>query len=532
MEHAVDVAIIGAGISGICAAIILKKQLKDGANIIIYEKAGSLGGTWRDNVYPGSASDSVTPLYCLSSFPNNFSPGIMASQSEMLAYMNDIIDQNCLRSNIQCNTQLTSAVWDPSTHRYRLSLEDTITNETSVTTSQALVAASGILSAPRMPRVPGMGEFEGKMFHSSRWESDVDLRNRGVAVIGNGASAAQVIPGIVAVEGIKVTQFMKKPNWHLAAFSSGNPETQKRIRESRYIFRITRMSWYLLLEVVYLMVYGSDLLRPLAMKISKNYTLKAAPAKYHDMLIPDYPIGCRRIIFDTSYFESLRRDNVRLVNQPVKRMTETGVITGDGQYLDFDVIIAATGFDTHLTPLSIRGKTKTLQEYYADCGGPEAYLGTMVPGFPNLFILGGPNSATAYMPFPFLVECQMNLVLPLIRRLGSTDIDTIEVTQRASNKYNRTLRKRFRNSVWNTFAGRSYKTEESGKHTFLFPGCATLFWWWTRSPRWQDFLVNGKIYKPRRMSRLTTAIFAAMFLVIILVVVLVTLDKKHDRRLT
>ncbi|KAJ2926913.1 hypothetical protein H1R20_g10163, partial [Candolleomyces eurysporus] len=210
--------------------------------------------------------------------------------------------------------------------------------------------ATGIFPSARMLEVPGIGTFQGRLLHSAQWDSHIDLRNKKVAVVGSGASAAQIVPEIAKVEGVEVTQFFRRASWLVPPVSSAiSPKTQERFRKYPILLRLFRWTLYLYYEIIYFFVFGSDLLRSFTMKTSRSYVLKNAPSKYHDILIPDHPVGCLRTVFDVTYLKSLHLPNVNLVKQPVRRLLEGGLMTANGCYYDFDVIVSATGFDTART---------------------------------------------------------------------------------------------------------------------------------------------------------------------------------------
>ncbi|KAJ3546874.1 hypothetical protein NMY22_g1862 [Coprinellus aureogranulatus] len=490
MEHIVSVTIIGAGYAGIDAAITLKKELEGRVDLVVYEKADRIGGTWRvgtlgllysrdaympyqDSIYPGAAADSAVHIYSLSSHPNPNWSSTNPPQPEILAYMNSVVDQAGLAPHIQFNRKLISAKWDPSTFKYSLEVEDTTTGSKFISACHVLIAATGILHIPDLSGIPGVERFEGKLLHTSSWDPNIDLRNKKVAVIGNGPSGCQILPAIADSEGVEVTQFFRKANWFIPAVSTSiSSKMQQRFRRFPSLLPAFRFLLFWVHELLYLFIFGSTFLRStLTEKLCRRYVKRNAPLKYHSMLLPDYPLGCQRIVFNVSYLQTLHKPNVKLVKQPVKRFTDSGLLTVDGQLHRFDVIIAATGYMTHLAPFEIHGKRgSTLQAYYDRHGGPEAYKGAMVPGFPNFFMLGGPNIATGYMSYILSIDCQLQLIIPLVKRLTSTEFVSYEVTQRASYSYNRKLRKMFRNTVWNTMAGTHFKDPGSGKIILVFPG--------------------------------------------------------------
>ncbi|KAF9533908.1 hypothetical protein CPB83DRAFT_889697 [Crepidotus variabilis] len=503
------VAIIGAGFGGVIAALYLEKKLGF-RNFLIYEKDGHVGGTWSNNTYPGVHCDIISFLYSVST---DLSPDwnkICASQATVLSYIKSLIAKYNLDPHIHLNTLVIGAEWDDEKQIYRVETRDS--NGTLRTqTANIIISAAGILHAPKMPNLSGLDVFKGDLFHSATWDHTVDLRNKRVAIIGNGTSAAQIMGQIPKIEGIQVTQFARTRSWILPYLQGNVPSTlQWVLRYVPFANRLLRWtSFWMAHELIYQLVFKRPALRGIAMKFSESRLKAAAPREYHDRIVPDFPVGSKRIIYMNDHLKVLHRSNADLCFDPIREIVADGLITSQG-HVPFDVIICATGFISDKYMIPIRGKTgKTIQEYYDESGGANAYLGMVKPGFPNFAQLSGsllmqfigPNTATGFTSVVYFEEVEMDYICRLLKPLINGTVSSFEVKKEVNEAYNGRLQEKLSRSV---HMGRSwYRTNGTGRNFAIWPGSGFAYWRRLRVLRWEDYVFrspSGAIVKLNRAS--------------------------------
>ncbi|KAF8209461.1 hypothetical protein K438DRAFT_1960458 [Mycena galopus ATCC 62051] len=486
-----QIVIVGAGIGGIGVAITLRRQLGF-EDFIIYEKAQDVGGTWRENIYPGASSDVAIHFYSLSTDLNPDWPSTHGSQQQIYDYWRRLATKYDIYSRVVFNRTVVSAEWSAKNQLYHVVTEDVKSGAKFTTTAKMLISAVGLLHVPRLPSIPGILSFQGKMFHSSRWDTGVDLRGKRVAVIGNGTSAVQFIPLISEDPTVQITEFCRTPTWLIppirADFSSLWRWTFKYVPLAMRIYRI---SLYLRSEMVYFTIFASPRIRSRTSALLKRYILHTAPKETHEHLIPDYGLGCKRIIINQNYLEALHRPNLNLNWDGIQSIYEEGIVTKKGDKMPFDVIICATGFAADRYPLSIVGATgTTVQEYYDAQGGPKGYLGTTIPGFPNLFLLGGANLGTGHTSAILTGEFQMGYISKFVIPIVDGLVSTFEVTSEATDAYNDLIQRRLQRSVFVECTS-WYRTDGEGKVSSVFPGPMLLYGWWVRRPVWAHYKVKA-----------------------------------------
>ncbi|KAF8192398.1 hypothetical protein K438DRAFT_1906902 [Mycena galopus ATCC 62051] len=487
------IVIIGAGIGGISFAIALKRQLGFG-DFIIYEKASDVGGTWRDNIYPGASSDVRVHLYSLSTDLNPDWRSTHGSQQDMLDYWRKLAVKYDLYPRIAFNRLVTSAEWSPKDDTYSIVSEDIVTGERFSTTATIVISAMGIIERPRHPDIAGVSSFKGPMFHSARWDTGVDLRGKKVAVIGNGASATQFVPVISEDPTVEITEFCRTPNWFLPPIRTDyRPSWKWTFRNVPGAMRLYRFLVYAGGEMLYFLVFANKFMRAQTTNGAKDYIVRTAPKEEIERLVPKYTLGCKRVIFDTNFLAALHRPNLKLNWDGIQSICEDGIVTKQGKKLPFDVVIFATGFIADQYPIRVVGhaESKTVQDYYDSQGGPKAYMGTTIPGFPNLFILAGPNTATGHTSVILTEELQIDYILQLIKPILGGLVSSLTVTPRATDAYNDLIQARLSQSVWvECFSW--YRTGGGkGRVSSNFPGPMLLFGWWLRRPRWEDYNVKA-----------------------------------------
>ncbi|MEU7892385.1 NAD(P)/FAD-dependent oxidoreductase [Nonomuraea sp. NPDC049152] len=457
------VAIIGAGFGGLCMAIRLERA--GIGSYTVYEKAGELGGTWRDNSYPGAGCDIPSHLYSYSFEKYASWTRRYPEQPEILAYLDMCADKYRVRSKIRLNTEVVSAAFDGRHWQ--------VTTGEGSEEFDVVVSCVGQLNRPSYPEISGIDGFGGVAFHSARWNHDHDLTGHRVAVIGNGSSAAQFIPRIQPLVG-HLDVFQRTPNWVIpkpdATFGPRTtlafrlvPGLQRAYRE--WIYRYAEGTLYPALA----QGWSAGLLEKRALG---HLHAQVADQDLRAKLTPAFPVGCKRVIIDSSFYPALTRPNVDVVTDPITRITPKGVETIEG-VREADTIIYATGFRSteFLQPITFTGLGGiSLAEQWKD--GAEAYLGIAVPNFPNLFLLYGPNTNLGHNSIVFMIECQVRHVmacLPYVERNGP-----MEVRPEAMAAWRRQLAAAMERMVWNNGCRSWYKTAE-GRVTNNWPGPTTLY---------------------------------------------------------
>ncbi|WP_433431276.1 flavin-containing monooxygenase [Nonomuraea sp. CA-141351] len=458
-----SVAIIGAGFGGLCMAIQLERA--GVRSYTVFEKADGLGGTWRDNSYPGAGCDIPSHLYSYSFEKYASWTRRYPEQPEILGYLEHCAEKYDVRRKIRFGTEVRRAVFDGAQWQ--------LTSGDHTEAFDVLVMGVGQLNRPRLPDIPGMSDFEGVSFHSARWNHDHTLTGRRVAVIGNGSSAAQFIPRIAEQAG-HLYVFQRTPNWVIpkpdAAFGPLTrlafhfvPGLQRAYRE--WIYRYAEATLYPALA----QGWSAELLKKRALRhLHDQVPDPALRAK----LTPDYPPGCKRVVIDSTFYPALTRADVDVVTDRIVRITPKGIETTEGPY-EVDTIVYATGFKSteFLAPMEILGRDgRTLEEQWK--GGAEAYLGISMPNFPNLFLLYGPNTNLGHNSIVFMIECQVRHILSCLPYLSANG--PIEVRPEVMAAWRGQLDAAMTRMVWGGGCQSWYKTAE-GRVTNNWPGTTTLY---------------------------------------------------------
>lgn len=459
----VDVAVVGAGFAGICMAIALARA--GFRNFVVLERASDIGGTWRDNTYPGCACDVPSNLYSYSFAPNPDWRSSFAGQPDIHRYLRHCVDRNGLAGHLRLDHEVTAASWDEARRRWLVETPH------GALSARVLVCATGPLSDPSVPHLPGAETFTGTAFHSARWRHRHDLSGRRVAVIGTGASAAQFVPHIVdRVRALYV--FQRTAPWVVPRWD------RRRSSFARRLFRAVPVVQRAMRTVVY---WGRESLM-LGLRIDHRL-LKVAEwlARWHlrrqvpdptlrAALTPDYAVGCKRLVVSSDFYPALGRPQVELVTTPIAKVCPRGISTDDGVLRMVDTIIYATGFELANAPIAHRvtGRgRRRLADVWAR--GAEAYLGVAVHGFPNLFLLTGPNSLLGHNSAILGAEAQVRYVLDALRTMGREGLTDIEVTSDAQSAFVRDVDERMARTVWMSGC-RSWYLDAAGRNSTLWPG--------------------------------------------------------------
>ncbi len=471
------IVIVGAGISGLCLAIRLRQAGIDSFTIL--EKSSDVGGTWLDNSYPGCGCDIPSILYSYSFAPKHDWSRRFSPQGEILDYFRDCADRFAVRRHIQFGVAVRSASWDEEAQEWRIQ-----TDGGEELRADVFVSAVGQLSQPQIPALAGLDTFRGPAFHSARWNHDFQPAGRRVAVVGNGASAIQLVPPL-AKTAEKVFVFQRSPNWIVHRHDYAYPRlVQGLFRWLPGAARLHRYATYLLYESRILLYRRRSWLNNGFTWWARRSMRRKVPPQLQADVIPRYPAGCKRVLLSNDYLESLHRDNVQLVTDDIRRVTADGIETDRG-LTAVDAIVFATGFQANrfLYPMEIRGRDD-LDLNQAWRTRPVTYLGMLAAGFPNLFMLYGPNTNLGHNSIIFMVECQVNYLLQCLRTMVRQGQQTIEVREEAVDAFDHQLQDHLREKVWNGYVTNWYKTPEG--HIVNNWGRSTLAYWWaTRKPDWQ-----------------------------------------------
>lgn len=481
MVNEPHIAIIGTGFAGLGMGIRLKRAGID--NFTIFEMASGVGGTWRDNTYPGAACDVQSHLYSFSFEPNPDWSSMFGKQAEILAYLERCADKYDLRRHIQFDTAVDGAVFDEDAGEWTLQLSTGLTHRAHV-----VVSGTGGLSRPQLPSIRGLDEFRGTMFHSARWDHDCDLEGKTVAVIGTGASAIQIVPQ-VAKRAKQLCMFQRTPAYVMPKPDRPISERERNVfRTMPIVQKLARLRLYVSLELRAIAFVGyPKLMEPLG-KLARKYIARAVPEpELQQKLIPDYTFGCKRILIANDFYPALRQDHVDVITDSIESIDATGIVTADGTHRPVDVIILCTGFKAaeDIVPFPVRGVGgRELQTAWRE--GAEAYLGTTIAGFPNLGLLVGPNTGLGHSSMVFMIESQINYMMSMIRTLRRKRLRYVDVKDGVQAKFNRSLQSRMAGTVWQSGCNSWYQTSD-GKNTTLWPGFTVEFRARTLRMRTRDY---------------------------------------------
>ena len=458
-----SIGIIGSGFGALSVAIELQRA--GHTDLRLWERADAIGGVWRDNTYPGAACDVPSPLYSFSYAPFTDWSSRYAGQAEILTYIRSTADRFGITPLVQLGREVVSARHDEDSATWTVTFADG-----SEQTVDLLVSAVGQLSQPVLPRIPGVDTFEGQTFHSARWDHDVDLTGKRVAVVGTGASAIQFIPH-VAREAAALTVFQRTPSYILPKPDQRfGPRYRSILRHVPGALRAERTgSWWLAEQFSRGLDDTSKVGKAISTTALKHLSTKIKDPDLRAKLTPDYHVGCKRILFANTYYPAIAQPHVQLVTDAITAVTSSGVTTADGTAHEVDVIIYATGFDAQefLESIDITGVGgQKLAAQWAD--GARAYLGIYVPNFPNLFLSYGPNTNLGGGSIIYMLEAQARHIRQAVDRLEAGRYRTIEVTEEAEETYDREIQGRLSHSVWAHCD--SWYRHASGRITSNWPG--------------------------------------------------------------
>lgn len=468
------ILIVGTGFSGLGAAIRLLESGEQ--DVLLIERAGDVGGCWRDNRYPGLQCDVQSVVYSFSFAPNPDWSRAFPWGTEIHAYLRQIAEQYDLMRRIRFHTELQQATWDEASQVWRVE-----TSQGPIV-AEILLSAHGALSEPAIPSIPGLDAFEGPVVHSARWPEDLDLSGKRVAVIGTGASAIQIVPAIVdQVESLTVYQ--RSAAWVLPRPDGPVPETRKWLYRTLPITqKIARAARFATLELRMLGMTRPGIQRVAEAGGRLHLRAQVRDPELRARLTPDYRMGCKRVLLSNEYYPALCREKTEVVTDGIARVGPTWVQTGDGERREVDVIVLCTGFHVAAHPLTrkIAGVGgRTLAEHWEE-EGARALLGMTVSGFPNLFLIAtGPHTGLGHNSIVFMIESQLaylDQALAEQRRRGGA---VMEVRPEVVRQHSDAVRAQLEGAVWSSGCS-SYYLDDNGQNIAIWPGFAAGYWRATR----------------------------------------------------
>jgi cation diffusion facilitator CzcD-associated flavoprotein CzcO len=471
---AFPIVIVGTGFSGIAMGVLLKRAGIDSFTIL--EKAGDVGGTWRDNTYPGAACDVPSHLYCFSFEPKPDWSRFFSPQQEIHEYLRHCVRKYDLARHIRFHSSVTGAEFDAASGTWTVRVEGREPLQ-----ARAVVLGNGALHVPSLPDIPGREDFEGRLFHSAQWDHGFDLAGKTVAVIGTGASAIQFVPEIAPTVG-RLHVFQRTPPWII-------PKPDRAMgRRERGLYRRLRPVHWLLRALIYWVMEARAIgfvLSPRLMHFFERQARKFLEASVPDAalrakLTPGYAIGCKRILISNDWYPALQRENVGLVTDGIERITRTGIRTRDGVERKVDAIICGTGFMVadYVHTLNIVGRGgRTLN---ASVEAKEGHhLGTTVRGFPNLFLMMGPNTGLGHNSMVFMIEAQARYALQAIQAIRGRKLRYLDVREPVQRAFLGRVQAKLRGSVWNSGCS-SWYVGADGYNLTVWPFFTFQYWWQTR----------------------------------------------------
>jgi cation diffusion facilitator CzcD-associated flavoprotein CzcO len=458
-----QIAIIGAGFSGLGAAIRL---LQHGFNdLIIFERATEVGGTWRDNTYPGCACDVQSHLYSFSFAPNPNWSEAYSRQPEILDYIKRIVTQYNLQPLIRFQHNVIQANWDAQARCWRI--------ETSggAYTATYIISGHGPLAEPKIPDIPGLKEFTGTLFHSARWNHEHDLRGERVAVIGTGASAVQFVPAIQPLVA-NMHIFQRTPPWVVPRLNRPFSAAERlRFQRLPWLQQLERLKIYLQRELTVLGFFMPSMEQLFTNAAQTHLAAQVADPELRRKLTPNYHIGCKRITVSDDFYPALTQPNVELIAESVVAVQGNTVIGSAGSRRQVDTIILGTGFYTAQTPAAkiFRGRDgRSLWEIWG--GTPQAYLGMTVSNFPNLFLMVGPNTGLGHSSIIYMIESQIAYIVDCLMYAKRHHLTELEVRPEHQRNYNETIQRELSTFIWSTGECTSFYQDAHGRNIGLWPG--------------------------------------------------------------
>lgn len=483
---ALSVLIIGTGFSGLGMGIRLKQEGIESFTLL--ERGDEVGGTWRDNHYPGCACDVMSHLYSFSFEPNPNWSRMFAPQPEIKAYLRHCAQKYDLMPHIRFGAEVTEARFDELTALWRVS-----TRDGRRFTARVLISGMGGLSNPAFPDLPGLDGFQGEQFHSANWNHDYDLRGKRVSVIGTGASSIQFVPH-VAARAAQLDLYQRTPPWIL-------PKPDRPIsRFERWLFRalpVTQRLWrgaiYAMAETRVLGIVVNPKIMTLAQKLAQRHIrAQIRDPELRRKVTPDYTMGCKRVLMSNDYYPALARDNVDVITTGIREVKAHSIVTTDGRERPVDIIIFGTGFKAQ----ELIGRGMLFDRNGNDIldgawrNGYEAYLGTTVHSLPNFFMLMGPNTGLGHSSMVYMIESQIEYTLAALRALREKNLRTLDIRGEVQSRFNADIQKQLGHAVWSSGC-KSWYLDSRGRNTTLWPGFTFRFRQLTGQFRVSDYATEA-----------------------------------------
>jgi cation diffusion facilitator CzcD-associated flavoprotein CzcO len=481
----VSVLIIGAGFGGLLAGIKLREAGEE--EFVILEKDDGVGGTWWANSYPGCACDVQSHLYSYSFEPNPDWNYMFGRQEEIRDYLERCAERYALSGHIRLSAKVESARWQGKDGRWLVT-----TSRGETYSAKVLIAAIGGLSRPLYPDIPGIERFQGMTCHSASWDHEFSLENKRVAIIGTGASAIQIVPA-VAPEAETLFLFQRTPPWIL-------PRPDRKVsRLEKWLFRTLPLTQKIMRCLLYWRLEGRATAFVVFPRLTRlvewlgrwNIRRGITDPGLRLKVVPDFPAGCKRVLLSDDYYPTLTRENVKLVTRNIREINETGIVTTDGLETPVDAIVFCTGFRaTQPVPQGRFVGREGLDLTQRWGNGMEAFMGMNVSGFPNMFILNGPNTGLGHNSVVFMLEAQIHYVMEGLRQMREEGIAAMEIRRDVEAAFNRRLQQRLSRTVWASGC-RSWYIDERGRNTTLWPGFTVEYWARTRRFRLEDYVIEA-----------------------------------------
>jgi cation diffusion facilitator CzcD-associated flavoprotein CzcO len=474
MQAQLDVLVIGAGFGGLGMGIQL--ALAGRRDFVIVERAAGVGGTWWANRYPGAACDIPSLLYSFSFAPRHDWSRHYPGQAEIADYLTECVQRFGLAPHLRLSTTVTALSWDESDGRWLVQAR-TAAAQTLQWKARVVVSASGGLSQPSLPSLPGLQDFRGLCCHTARWDDAIGHAGQRIGIVGSGASAVQLLPQLVA-RGAHVTLLQRTPPWVLP--KGDHPIGRRRLWLRRRVpgwQRLERLAIYLKHEArAPGFTRYPRLLRTLEPRVLRYMEHRIPEGPLRDALTPRYRLGCKRILIADDFFPALRQPNARVVTSGIERVIADGVRTRDGERHSFDALVLATGFEAAdaLAPFEVTGRHGADLNARWTRQGARAYYGCALPDFPNFFMIIGPNTGLGHNSMIFMIESQLRFVMDALRQLDRRCADSLTVRREAFERFNAELQQRLSRTVWASGCHSWYRSSD-GRITTLWPGSTLEF---------------------------------------------------------
>jgi len=483
-----SVAVIGAGLGGLAAGIKLKEAGFE--DLVILEKAAKVGGTWRDNSYPGCCCDVPVALYQFSFAPSLLWDHLFPRYNQVQQYTEDLADNFGLRPHLKFDDETVAAVWDDARAVWKVTTRSGKSYE-----KNAIVVALGQLNRPQIPDIPGREVFDGPSFHSARWDHSVKLAGKRVAVIGSAASAVQIIPEI-AREVKHLVVFQRTANWMVPRLDRPITDEEKQLMMTApHVAAMGRDLIWQNADYLFWQAFSwTEVGRAAYTRVALNHLAEQVPdPELRKKLTPDYPIGCKRILFADDYYPALLRENVTLETDAIARITPKGIETKDGAKHDVDVIVYATGFETtgwHWSVDVVGQGGLHLRDAWKEM--PQAYLGITAAKFPNMFVLYGPNTNLGHNSITFMLERQVEYIVKAMTAMRERNLASVELKQAAQDRFNRDLQAALGKTTWADPHCRSWYKNAAGHITQNWSSHTRDYAKATEQVKWDDYTVRER----------------------------------------